>query len=68
MTPDAVEARRRAEELLDEGWAGTFIVEPLTALAGGILGGVAVSVVAWRLAWREQRTPLYMHVRKLRRR
>lgn len=46
-------ARQRAEEDLDDGWAGTILVEPLTALAGGLLGGVIVTAVAWRLAWRE---------------
>ena len=68
MTPEQyaadLEHRRRLEE---EGLAGTILVEPLTALAGGILGGVAVSVVAWRLAWAQRRTPLYVRVRQLRR-
>lgn len=26
-------------------------VEPFTALAGGILGGALVTLLAWRLAW-----------------
>lgn len=52
MTPEDVAARRAALEAEDDGWASTILVEPLTALAGGILGGVAVSVIAWRLAWR----------------
>lgn len=52
MTPEDVAARRAALESEDDGWAGTILVEPLTALAGGVLGGVLVSVVAWRLAWR----------------
>lgn len=52
MTPEDVAARRAALETEDDGWAGTIIVEPLTALAGGILGGALVSLVAWRLAWR----------------
>ena len=47
-----LEARQRAEELLEEGWAGTVLVEPLTALAGGILGGLVVGALAWRAAWR----------------
>lgn len=68
MTPEQLAAdlehRRRLEE---EGLVGTILVEPLTALAGGILGGVTVSVVAWRLAWRQHRTPLYVRVRQLRR-
>lgn len=68
MSPEQLAAdlehRRRLEE---EGLVGTILVEPLTALAGGIVGGVAVSVVAWRLAWRRQRTPLYVRVRQLRR-
>ena len=51
MAPEDVAARRAALEAEDDGWAHTILVEPLTALAGGILGGVAVSVVAWRLAW-----------------
>lgn len=55
MTPEAIEARRAALEADEEGWAGTILIEPLTALAGGILGGVAVSVVAWRLAWAPRR-------------
>lgn len=27
--------------------------EPLTALAGGILAGVVVTVIAWRRLWRQ---------------
>lgn len=41
-----VEARARQLEREDDGWAGTILVEPLTALAGGILGGVMVAVTA----------------------
>lgn len=26
--------------------------EPLTALAGGILGGAIIATIAWRYAWR----------------
>lgn len=55
MTPEQLAAdlehRRR---LAEEGWVGTFLVEPLTALAGGIIGGVTVAAVAWRLAWRRR--------------
>lgn len=50
---EVLAARLEAEQRLEEGWAGTFLVEPLTALAGGLLGGALVTVVAWRLAWRE---------------
>lgn len=32
----------------DDGWGGTILVEPLTALAGGLVGGIIVSVIAWR--------------------
>lgn len=68
MNSDAVEDRRRAEELLEQGWAGTFLIEPLTALAGGILGGVAVSALAWRLAWRRRTNrALLVTARRLRR-
>lgn len=49
---DVLAARQQAEEDLDDGWAGTILVEPLTALAGGILGGTLVTALAWRLAWR----------------
>lgn len=53
MTPEQLAAdlehRRR---LAEEGWAGTVLIEPLTALAGGILGGILVGVVGWRAAWR----------------
>ena len=56
------------EELLEQGWAGTFLIEPLTALAGGILGGVAVSALAWRLAWRQRTNrALLVTARRLRR-
>jgi hypothetical protein len=48
----ALADRQAAEESLEEGWAGTILVEPLTALAGGILGGTLVTALAWRLAWR----------------
>lgn len=41
----------------EEGWAGTFLVEPLTALAGGLLGGAIALSVAWHLAWRIRTTP-----------
>lgn len=34
----------------EDGWAGAILVEPLTALAGGIIGGVTVAVIAWRIA------------------
>jgi hypothetical protein len=50
---DALAARQRVEEDLDDGWTGAIIFEPLTALAGGILGGALVTAIAWRLAWRE---------------
>jgi hypothetical protein len=36
----------------DDGWAGTVLVEPLTALAGGIAGGIIVAVYVWRHVWR----------------
>lgn len=36
----------------EEGWAGTILIDPLTALFGGILGGLTVTALAWRLAWR----------------
>lgn len=50
LTPAQVaEERRRLDE---EGLVGTILVEPLTALAGGILGGILVGVVGWRAAWR----------------
>lgn len=52
---DPITTRRHALDLEEQGWAGTFLVEPLTALAGGVLGGMAVSVVAWRLAWAHRR-------------
>ena len=64
MTPEQIEARARLDE---EGLAGTILIEPLTALAGGILGGVTVTVIAWRLAWARNRTPLYQRVRSFRR-
>lgn len=66
MTPEDVAARRHALELDEDGWAGTILVEPLSALAGGILGGVLVGAVGWRLAWRQQRPPLFIRVRQLR--
>ena len=40
----------------EEGWAGTFLIEPLAALAGGLVGGIAVGLLAWRLAWRHGTT------------
>lgn len=49
MTTDAAQqlkARQRAEELLEQGWAGTVLVEPLTALAGGLIGGALVALAA----------------------
>jgi hypothetical protein len=49
---EALADRQRAEDLLEEGWAGTFLVEPLSAVAGGILGGALVTALGWRLAWR----------------
>jgi hypothetical protein len=36
----------------EEGWTGTVLVEPLTALAGGIVGGAIIATIAWRYAWR----------------
>ena len=48
MTPEEV---AEVEARLEEGWAGTILVEPLTALAGGILGGALAVAVAWRYAW-----------------
>lgn len=56
MTPEQVEARRRALEDEELGLAGTILIEPLTALAGGIMGGLTVAVLAWRLAWRRSAT------------
>lgn len=66
MSPEDVAARRHALELEEDGWADTILVEPLTALAGGIIGGVLVSAVGWRLAWRRQRPPLFVRVRQAR--
>lgn len=55
---DPIAARRRALDLEEEGLVGTVLVEPLTALAGGIIGGALVACTAWRLAWhtRHRRT------------
>jgi len=50
---DVLAARLDADDELEGGWAGTILIEPLTALAGGLLGGALVTAVAWRLAWRE---------------
>lgn len=55
ITTDTIAARRRAYDLEEEGLVGTILVEPLTALAGGIIGGALVSACAWRLAWRARR-------------
>lgn len=46
MDPAQVEARARQLEQEDDGWTGAILVEPLTAIAGGILGGVAVAAAA----------------------
>lgn len=54
LDPDYT-ARLAAEELLDEGWGRSIIVEPLTALAGGIVGGTLVAALAWRTMWRHAR-------------
>lgn len=57
MTPEQYAADIAHRRSLDEeGWVGTFLVEPLTALAGGLLGGAIALTVAWHLAWRV-RTP-----------
>lgn len=45
-------ARLAADDDLDDGWAGTILIEPLTALAGGIIGGALVGALAWRNAGR----------------
>lgn len=64
---DVLTARLAADDDLDDGWAGTILVEPLTALAGGILGGVLVGALAWRHAWKGP-TLLELDRRYLRRR
>lgn len=63
-------ARLDAEEDLDDGWAGTILVEPLTALAGGILGGLVIGTLAWRALWRGVPHPTLLELdrRYLRRR
>lgn len=35
----------------EEGWTGTMLVEPLAAVAGGIVGGALVAVLVWRALW-----------------
>lgn len=39
------------DQVDEEGWAGTFLVEPLLALAGGIIGGALVAAVVARALW-----------------
>lgn len=41
----------------DDGFVGTVLFEPLTALAGGLIGGVTVTIVAWQLAFRHRHPP-----------
>jgi len=66
---DVLTARQHADDDLDDGWAGTILVEPLTALAGGIIGGVLVGALAWRHLWHVDRaTVLELDRRYLRRR
>ena len=66
---DVLRDRLEAEEELEGGWAGTVLIEPLTALAGGIIGGTAIAVLAWRATWRPN-TPSLLELdrRYLRRR
>lgn len=40
------------DDIDEDGWAGTVLVEPLTAIAGGLVGGIIVGVIAWRAVWR----------------
>lgn len=52
MTPEEVaEAQARAEE----GWVGTFLIDPVLCVAGGVVGGVAVAAAVWRLLWARRR-------------
>lgn len=40
----------------EDGLTGPgILIEPLTALAGGLLGGITITLLAWRLAWRRGR-------------
>lgn len=50
MTP---EERAEVERQLEEGTVATLLINPALAVAGGLLGGIAVSVLAWRAAWRD---------------
>jgi len=43
------------QDLEQEDWDRSVLVEPLTALAGGLLGGALVMTLAWRAAWRRCR-------------
>ena len=43
---DQLAARQTAEQLLEQGWGRSILIEPLTALAGGILGGALVTGLA----------------------
>lgn len=53
MTPEQIDADlAHRQRLAEEGWAGTFLVEPLTALAGGLLGGTLIGLAVWRAMWR----------------
>lgn len=70
-TPPALDValfdRRQAEADLDQGLGG-ILVEPLLAIAGGIMGGVAVTALAWRLEWsRSTRRATIAGTRRLRR-
>lgn len=54
MTPEEL---AEVERQLEEGTVATLLVNPVLSVAGGILGGLVVSVLAWRAAWRPQRPP-----------
>lgn len=51
LTTAAVEARRRALELEEEGTVA-LALDPLLAIAGGIVGGALTVGAAWALTWR----------------
>lgn len=50
MTP---EERLEVERQLEEGTVATLLVNPVLAVAGGLIGGAITTALLWRAAWRE---------------